>query len=78
MTRTDIFDAFMKLFPTWAPHVESYKKIGSKTISLQFKNGKSRVFLYNDDDNWNFGTKLWRKKPKPIPKKKKEKKVRKC
>lgn len=69
MTKVEIYDGFKDLFPSWVNKVESYKKVGSKTISLKLKSGKSLVFLYNNPSNWNFGTKPWRKKPDPIPKK---------
>lgn len=72
MTRLDIYKGFEDLFPDWVEKVESYKKVGSKTISLKMKNGRSLVFLYNNPNNWNFGTKPWRKKPEPIQKKEKQ------
>lgn len=68
MTKEVIFGKFAEMFPLIAPDVKSYKKIGSKTISIRMNNGKTRTFLYNNPDNWNFGTKPWRKKPEPIAK----------
>lgn len=65
MTKEFIFDRFKEMFPDFAARVKTYKKIGSKTISLKYENGNTRTFLYNNPNNWNFGTKPWRKKPEP-------------
>lgn len=80
MNKEELFNAFKVLFPNWAEHVEAYRKIGSRTLAIKFRfveslhdeNGieTSRVFLYVDENNWQFGTKLWRKRPEM--KKKKE------
>lgn len=80
MNKEQLFDAFKELFPDWAKKVISYKKIGSKTLAIKFVtsveenkvNEESRVFLYNDPNNWQFGTKLWRKRPEHLQKKSKE------
>lgn len=80
MSKEQLFDAFKELFPDWAKKVISYKKIGSKTLAIKFVtsveenkvNEESRVFLYNDPNNWQFGTKLWRKRPEHLQKKSKE------
>ena len=80
MNKEQLFEAFKELFPDWARKVISYKKIGSKTLAIKFVtsvegnkiNDESRVFLYNDPNNWQFGTKLWRKRPERLPKKDKE------
>lgn len=72
MNKDQLFAAFKELFPDWANTATSYKKIGSKTLAIKFvqfgetvadKTEISRVFLYNDPNNWQFGTKLWRKRP---------------
>lgn len=68
MTKKELFNAFEKLFPSWADLAYGYRKIGSKTLAIDFAGG-SKVFLYNGPDNWQFGTKLWRKRPERIPKK---------
>lgn len=68
MSKSDIFNYFQAMFPDLSTAVISFKKIGSKTISLNMRNGKSLVFLYSDKDNWNLGTKQWRKRPEPIRK----------
>ena len=80
MNKEQLFDAFKELFPDWAKKVISYKKIGSKTLAIKFVtsveenkvNEESRVFLYNDPNNWQLGTKLWRKRPEHLQKKSKE------
>lgn len=82
MNKEELFKAFQELFPEWAKLATSYKKIGSKTLAITFdtwthpgleeKKEVSRVFLYVDQNNWHFGTKLWRKRPEKIEKKVKE------
>lgn len=80
MSKEQLFDAFKELFPDWAKKATSYKKIGSKTLTIKFEESvddekvmeTSRVFLYNDPNNWQFGTKLWRKRPEKMQKKNKE------
>lgn len=83
MNKDQLFAAFQELFPDWAKKATSYKKIGSKTLAIKFEKSvdekkateESRVFLYNDPNNWQFGTKLWRKRPERTAKKvKKEEK----
>lgn len=71
MTKHELFMAFTGMFPNWADTAIGYKKIGSKTLAITFKGDVStysRVFLYNDPDNWQFGTKLWRKRPDRLEK----------
>ena len=70
MSREELFAAFEELFPDWAKKATSYKKIGSKCLAIRFNNGTSRVFLFENPNNWHFGTKLWRKRPDEAEKKK--------
>ena len=67
MVVDNIYQGFCKLFPTYVDKVESYKKIGSKSIKLKMKtedgSDKFLIFLYNDPWDWTFGTKVWRRKP---------------
>jgi hypothetical protein len=68
MTREEIWNGFTKLFPDKVKNVDSYTKIGSKTIKLTLKapegeEPKHLIFLYNNIWDWTFGTKVWRKKP---------------
>lgn len=70
MSREELFAAFEELFPDWAKRATSYKKIGSKCLAIRFNNGTSRVFLFENPNNWHFGTKLWRKRPDEAEKKK--------
>lgn len=80
MNKEQLFEAFKELFPDWAKKATSYKKIGSKTLAINFVTSvdentaceESRVFLYNNPNNWQFGTKLWRKRPEKLQKKNKE------
>lgn len=69
MGKEQLFRKFWIMFPDWAAKATSYKKIGSKCLAITFKSGISRVFLYVDENNWQFGTKLWRKRPDRIEKK---------
>ena len=71
MQRDNIWDGFVKLFPDYVDKVESYKKIGSKTLKLKMKTPegapeKNLIFLYNDPWDWTFGSNVWRKRPKPV------------
>ena len=79
MNKEELFKAFQELFPDWAAHVHSYKKIGSKVLAIEFgfkdkseTERISRVFLYDSQNNWQFGTKLWRKRPEKTKKKSKK------
>lgn len=66
MNKNDIFEHFIKLFPNYVPNVLEYKKIGSRCISITFSPdsiSKNLLFLYNNDEDWTLGTKIWREKP---------------
>lgn len=63
MRKGEIIQEFVRLFPNFAEAATGYKKIGSNVIVVKFENAKSLVFLYINDGNWSFGTKLWRKRP---------------
>lgn len=68
MVVDNIWNGFTELFPGYVDKVESYKKIGSKSIKLKMKTpegapDKFLIFLYNDPNDWTFGTKVWRRKP---------------
>lgn len=74
MSKDNLFEAFKSLFPEWGVMTTSYKKIGSKCLAIKFAqhgsdNEISRVFLYDNPNNWQFGTKLWRKRPDKAEKK---------
>lgn len=71
MQRDNIWEGFKKLFPDYVPKVETYWKIGSKSIKLKMKTAEGEkekflIFLYNDPWDWTFGTKVWRKRPKSM------------
>ncbi len=75
MNKDELFDVFKTMFPNWVPFVRRYKKISSRALAItfrdtnvddQFISERSRVFLYIDDTNWHFGTKLWRRMPKKL------------
>ncbi len=65
MSKEEIFNMFKVMFSDWAEFATGYHKIGSRCIAITFDDGGhvcSRVFLYISADNWQFGTKLWRKR----------------
>lgn len=66
MTRDNIWEGFIKLFPYLSDRVERYTKIGSRTIKLHMKNNSTLIFLYNDPNDWTFGTRVWRNKPRKL------------
>lgn len=67
MTGEDLYNAFKEMFPGYAEKTIAYKKIGSRTLSILTEiSDKTFVFLYISDDNWQFGTKLWRKRPDKV------------
>lgn len=68
MNKDELFAKFRELFPSWKECVVSYKKMGSKCLVVKTQT-TSLVFLYYGPDNWQFGTKLWRKRPEKIEKK---------
>lgn len=74
MKKETIYNAFVRLFPTWSKMVTGYKKIGSRMILIDclLYNDKSIVFLYNNDNDWTLGTKIWRRRPEPKKKDQKE------
>ena len=41
MQRDNIWEGFSKLFPDYAKNVESYKKVGSKTLKIKMKIGRA-------------------------------------
>lgn len=64
MKKEEIYNAFVRLFPKWEESVISYKKIGSRAICLFFEEkNKKLIFFYNNDEDWTFGTKVWRNRP---------------
>lgn len=80
MNKEQLFEIFTEMFPDWAKKAITYKKIGSRTLAIKFEESVddqkateiSRVFLYIDPSNWQFGTKIWRKRPDYYMKKKKD------
>lgn len=74
MKNAELFEIFKGMFPDFAKCAKGSKLIGSKAISIEMENGKSLIFMYYGQDNWSFGTKVWRRKPDPTPKKPKDKK----
>lgn len=77
MKKDELFEIFKEMFPDFAKCAKGFKLIGSKSISIEMENGKSLIFMYYGKDNWSFGTKVWRRKPGPTPKKPKQKKEKK-
>lgn len=65
-SKLDLYTQFINAFPDLSEAVESYRKVGSKTIILNMMNGKHLFFMYDNQDNWSLGTKQWRMKPVPV------------
>lgn len=68
MKGSEIFRKFVTLFPEYAGAIARYTKIGSKAIKLEYTgaNGealKPLIFMYKGEDDWTFGTRVWRRKP---------------
>ena len=64
MSELDLLQKFHELFPNHAQNLESYTRTGANILSIRLKNtDKSLVFLYNNEQNWTFGTKLYRRVP---------------
>jgi hypothetical protein len=63
MIREQLLEQFKQMFPQYADSIISYKKVGSKTLSINLQHHKSLVFLYEGPDNWTLGTKLYRMRP---------------
>ena len=68
MEKAGLWWGFTELFPNYVDKVESFKKVGSKTLKLKMKtddgSDKHLFFLYNDPWDWTFGSKVWRTKPR--------------
>lgn len=60
----ELIDVFEDMFPDWAGHVVEYKPFQRDVIILILEGGRSLVFFHKGDDNWSFGTKLYRPKPR--------------
>lgn len=58
----EILHGFEILFPEWMDSVTGYKRFGSKSIILYFRE-KSLVFYFNNTEDWTFGTKAFRRVP---------------
>ena len=69
MSERELIEKFMMMFPDWNRKAISYKQIGPRALVINYKDKKSKVFLYYNDNNWQFGTKLWRRRPTKVEKK---------
>ena len=63
MTKDKIVDSCQKMFPEWSKNAINITKIGSRAIRLDYENQPSIIFMYTDDGDWTFGTKIWRHRP---------------
>lgn len=69
MTAVDLFDKFVDLFPSALGGskekciVSSYQKIGARMLRMEMDDGHVLYFLWYDENNWNLGTKPYRKRP---------------
>lgn len=60
------FDAFKTMFPKMVEKVHHYKMLGKDAIAIFWNDEKQKslVFLYKSPEDWQLGTKLYRKAPK--------------
>lgn len=68
MNARTLYQTFKGMFPDIAEDCNSYKRMGSRAIAVYLKSGKSLIFMYTNENNWNLGTKYWRKMPSKTPK----------
>lgn len=68
----ELIAAFCEMFPEWFPSVKEYKPFQRDVIIVILEDGRSYVFMYKGPEDWSFGTKLYRAKPRKIEKKQKE------
>lgn len=66
MTDEELLEKFKEFFQEYEALVRTYKRIGSRALALTLVDDESLVWLYIDDHNWQFGTKLWRKPPENV------------
>lgn len=67
MTNAKRFEEICEKFREMFPNVEATMKPFMKDVVIvTLKNGKTRLFLYKGDDDWMFGTKLYRARPKQV------------
>lgn len=66
MTKEQLMVKFYQKFPEWMSSVVETKKLGPRAIAIKMDNDVSLVWLWNSDDDWQFGTKLWRMMPKKM------------
>lgn len=64
MKQQEIYEKFKQFFPNFEKLVTKVEKTGSRVIRLTLENSEvPLLFLYYSDNNWSFGTNLWRKRP---------------
>lgn len=74
LTVQELAVKFYQLFPEWMDIVQDVERIGPCSISIKLRGGISLVWLWVNEDDWQLGTRLWRRPPKSVEKKwKKEK-----
>lgn len=75
MTTDELYNRFVSLFPVYKAGIIYCEKIGARAIKITLIGGRIRYFIWYNDENWTFGTKLYRKRPekqKKVEAKKKE------
>ena len=60
----ELSEAFERMFPDWVPNVKDYKAFQRDVIVVILESGQSLVFMYKSPQDWSFGTKLYRAKPR--------------
>lgn len=80
MTKPELYDKFTELFPEWTGRVIGFKRIQPRVLKLQIRadfedptQDVMRYFMYINEDDWSFGTKIYRNAPKYMKKKEENK-----
>lgn len=74
LTVQELAVKFYQYFPEWMDMVRDVERIGPCAISIKLNSGTSLVWLWVNEDDWQLGTRLWRRPPKKVEQKwKKEK-----
>lgn len=69
---------FKEKFPDWVPNIREFKPFQRDVIILITESGRSLIFMYKNQNDWTFGTKLYRTKPMKKKEEKKDEETEKC
>lgn len=65
MTAEELFHKFWDMYGRTWPflQIKVYNKIGARMLRIEMTDGHVLYFLWYDENNWNLGTKPYRKRP---------------